>query len=148
MMRACRYSLTALIIAGLTAVCFSACGRKAPPVPPGIPPLQAAKGLTHTLEGAMVTLTWKPISGKAAENLAGYTVMRSVTGPGDDLCEGCPILFKRARELGATTTEYREQVSPGSSYIYKVIGHTTYKETSPDSNLVRFTVPVDDKGDG
>lgn len=141
------YGLTALMFAGLI-MCFVSCGKKAPPVPPGIPPLPVVKGLDYSLDGAWLTLTWKALSGKGSENLSGYTVMRSVTGPHDEPCEGCPILFKRVRDLGPTATEYREQVIPGNSYIYKVVGYTEYKDQSPDSTLIRFTVPDEDKRDG
>lgn len=143
-----KHRITALIIAGLIGVCIAACGKKAPPVPPGIPPLPAVKGLTYVLSGTQLTLSWKAISGKGSENLAGYSVMRSMSGPNDKPCEGCPILFKRVANLGASATEYRENVTPGNSYIYKVVGYTAYKDQSPDSTLIRFTVPSDDLGDG
>lgn len=148
MMKRYGYRFIALIIVGLIGVCFPACGKKAPPVPPGIPSLPVVKGLDYSLDGAWLTLTWKAISGQGSENLAGYKVMRSVTGPNDEPCEGCPILFKRVKDLGPTTTEYREQLIPGNSYIYKVVGYTSYKDQSPDSKLIRFTVPVDEKGNG
>ena len=138
--------ITVWIITGLI-VFFGACGKKGPPVPPGIPPLPSVKGLDYTLTGTRMTLAWKPLSGRGAEQLAGFTVLRSVTRPGDEPCEGCPMVFTRVKQLGATQTEYHETVTPGWTYIYKVIGVTDYKATSPDSRLIRFTVPLESEGE-
>lgn len=119
-----------------------ACGRKMPPVPPGVPALPPVADLKHHVDGDMVTLSWAAPKGKGSETLAGYAVMRSVTDLNDDDCAGCPILFERVTTLGPSSTDYRDHVAQGKRYIYKVMAYTSYKAWSPDSKLIRFMVPL------
>ncbi|MBU1169502.1 MAG: fibronectin type III domain-containing protein [Proteobacteria bacterium] len=131
----------------LTCLFHGACGRKGPPVPPGAPALPPVADLRHDIIGDQMTLSWSAPKGNGADALAGYVVMRSVTDLGDEPCAGCPILFERVTSLGPSVTEYRETVSRGKHYIYKVMAHTSYQAWSKDSRLIRFNVPVVDKGD-
>ena len=123
---------------GLLVFAFAGCGKKAPPIPPGAPELPPVSALAYTIQKDVVTLTWKAPEGKAAKDLAGYTVLRSTTSLDEKECPGCPILFERSATLGATATSYSETLVKGKRYIYKVTAFTSYKATSRDSTLIRF----------
>lgn len=131
-------SCLALLATGILMFAFSGCGKKGPPVPPGSQVLPPVNALTHTIQKDVLTLTWKAPDGKSAKDLAGYTVLRSMTSLDEKECPGCPILFERAATLGATATSYSETLVKGKRYIYKVTAFTSYKATSKDSTLIRF----------
>jgi hypothetical protein len=107
-------------------------------VPPGAPELPPVTALSHSILKDVVTLTWKAPAGKAAKDLAGFTVLRSMTSLDEKDCPGCPILFERIATLGPTVTTYSETLVKGKRYIYKVTGFTSYNSIGRDSDLVRF----------
>lgn len=150
MKRPRRFRNTGILISVLAVLCLvmAACGKKAPPVPPNAPALPPVAHVKHHVDkDNRLTLAWAPIEVKGSDTVAGYTVMRSMTRLDRETCDGCPILFERVSTLGPGTTEYREKLTPGMRYIYKVLAFTTYHAWSPDSGLIRVTVPAENKGD-
>ncbi len=117
---------------------FAACGKKGPPVPPGIPPLPAVSGFAYVIDSDIVRLAWNKPVGDGASNLKGYIVHRSKTAVDSDNCEGCPILFQRVAELNAGSEAFGELIENGHDYIYKVVAISVYGTTSPDSTLIKF----------
>jgi hypothetical protein len=129
----------------ITTVCllllmsaFSGCGRKGPPVAPGVPELLPVAGLSHEISDGMVRISWETAKGGSASILTGYIVHRSVVPVDEESCEGCPVLFQRVAELDKTVLSYSEMVEKGNRYIYKVVSVSKYGTISPDSTFIRF----------
>lgn len=127
-----------LIASIVTAFLFFSCGRKGPPIAPGIPDLSPVTGISYKIEENRVKISWdKP--GKENESiLTGYVVHRSRTGIGEENCDGCPVLFQRIAELGKGSTSYDEPLEKGNNYIYKIVAVSEYGSISPDSKFVKF----------
>jgi len=117
---------------------IAACGKKGPPVPPGIRPIPAVRGFSHVLADDKVRLVWKKPSEWGASKLKGYVVHRSKTAVNGDNCDGCPIMFQRVAELNAGSEAYGELIEKGYDYIYKVVAISVYGSSSPDSTLIKF----------
>ncbi len=135
-----------LSFAILMILVFTACGKKGPPVPPGIPNLPAVSGFSHVIDGDFVRLVWnKPEI--ASSTLKGYVVHRSKTSVGSDNCDGCPISFQRVAEISAGSENFDELIEKGYDYIYKVVAVSIYDSTSPDSKLIKFRYDASDEKD-
>ena len=134
-----RFRLYHFIIASVFMVLiFAACGKKGPPVPPGIQPLPAVRGFSHVVEGDNLRLVWTKPAEWGSSTLKGYVVHRSKTAVNSDNCDGCPILFQRVAELNAGSEAFSELIEKGYDYIYKVVAVSIYGSTSPDSPLIKF----------
>lgn len=133
-----RRRLNGLIASVIMILVFSGCGRKGPPVAPGVPELSPVAGLSYEIEEGFVRLSWDK-SGRENESiLTGYVVHRSVTGIDEETCRGCPVLFERIKELGPESTSYGELLETGKRYIYKVVAVSKYGSVSPDSPFIEF----------
>ncbi|MDF1593347.1 MAG: hypothetical protein P1P89_17675 [Desulfobacterales bacterium] len=125
------------------------CGKKAPPRPPGPEEAPATVGrLSKTISVDTLSLTWDPVTKKAAEP-AGFYVFRSKVRLTDSACPTCPVFFERVaaipyREKGSGDAaphpfEYRETLARGFRYIYKVAAYSNSGAIGKDSNTVEFT---------
>lgn len=126
------------VFAGLVLI-LAGCGRKAAPVPPGIPDLQPVRALSHEVVSDTVTLTWEEPDGSWKSKLAGYSVYRSAISVNEKECPGCPIRFQRVADLKSGKEEYSENLKKGYRYIYKVVAYSEFNTFSNDSKLIRFT---------
>lgn len=138
-----RIRQTGLCLILLLTIMVMACGKKGPPVPPGIPDLPPVTGFVFDLQDDFVTLAWQRPSGKGASILKGYIVYRSKTAVGEEPCTGCPILFEKAAEPHKGTESFGEMIQNGYDYIYKVVAVSEYGTHSPDSELLRFRFDKD-----
>lgn len=140
------------LIAVLTAVAFTGCGKKGPPRPPGQEPAPAAvNDLTKTISGGTLILTWTSAAekGAALKGVAGYHVYRSKRPETESDCQDCPLIFQRVAvipfEKGESAGQaphqfaYREPLENGYHYIYKVVGFSRGGAIGKDSNTVNFT---------
>lgn len=128
-----------IVSVSVVSVIISGCGRKAPPMPPGIPDLQAVTDINHTINGDAVTLTWTAPQGEGNDILEGYVVHRSVSPVEDEECPGCPIRFQKVADIKSGTESHTEVLKKGYRYIYKVVAYSEYNTFSRDSKLVKFT---------
>ncbi len=123
----------------LFMIAFSGCGRKGPPVAPGVPELLPVAGLSYELTDNLVRISWAQARGGAASVLTEYIVHRSVIPMDEDSCEGCPVLFQRVAELDKSIHSYGELIEKGNRYIYKVVSVSIYGTISPDSEFIKFS---------
>jgi predicted small lipoprotein YifL len=102
-----------VVLAACLVFAFQGCGRKGPPIPPGaiVPP--KVSGLSHTIQGDTLTLTWKAPEGQGAGSVEGYEVLRSSTSLEEKECTGCPISFERAARLGSSQTSFTDKLVLG-----------------------------------
>lgn len=117
---------------------LSACGVKAPPVPPQRPPLAVAENLAATVAGDTVTLTWRH-DGTVREG-DGYEVFRAATDPDQPPCPGCPLVFQKAGTIaadrGAAEVVFSETLPAGFIYTYKVRAVGRSGDRGADSRTV------------
>lgn len=130
-----------IFVAACLVFTFQGCGKKGPPIPPGaiVPP--KVSGLSHTIQGDTLTLTWQTPEGRAAKVVDGYDVLRSSTSLDEKECAGCPISFERLARLGSSQTSFTDKLVLGKRYIYKVVAVTSYQVQGRDSKLIRFNYP-------
>lgn len=128
-----------ILIILLSGIVLTGCGRKAAPMPPGIPELPPVTQVDYKIDGGTLTLSWEPPKGQGSSILAGYIVSRSVVDAGGKECSGCPVMFERVAKLTAGNETYVEGLEKGNRYIYKVIAYSKHDSYSHDSKLVRFT---------
>jgi hypothetical protein len=134
-LRAWKMALTLILLAGLA---LWGCGVKGPPVPPQRPPLQPAEGLTGSLEGDTVILTWHHDPG--AKGIDSYVVLRAQDDPATPECPGCPRIYQRVgtAHVDRATRELRfsETVPDGYVYTYKLRAVGTTGDQGPDSRTI------------
>jgi hypothetical protein len=120
---------------------MAGCGKKAMPSPPDAGPVPVVSDLSFSVDGGDVQLTWsvpRDISGGEA------VVSRARAELGDEMCDGCPLLFQQVAVLPihpqrpASTQTYRESLSPGFRHTYRVILKEDGGRTGTPSNPVTF----------
>jgi hypothetical protein len=138
--------LIGLILALVCAALPVSCGKKAPPRLPDRDVAAGVRNLTATLEGGDIVLRWTAMADKDAQGAGGYFVYRSADPVTEDVCDGCPVLFRRVAEvpMAAPAQEgrrmtYREAPMPGTRYRFKVVPYDEQKRIGPDSNIVGIT---------
>ena len=130
-----------MLLVFLTLV--SGCGKKAPPVAPRQPAMNAVTDLTARIQDGVVTLAWhyQP-SGVAVTGYAVYGAKQTLSvSP----CAGCPLLFEKMETvpLAPGTAAERQQltwsqpVTGGYGYIFKVVPVQSSGAQGPDSNLAK-----------
>ena len=125
----------------------SACGKKAPPLPPTDFELPAVEALTSDLDGEKLTLKWPVPDWEAPVGieLAGFNVYRAKV-PEGEVCDECPVRYQKvdAIEIDDLTAvfgsdlEYRESLEKGFQYRYKVIPYTNTGREGDESPIVRI----------
>ena len=143
------YIIISLLLCLAMPLLFAAgCGKKTPPIPPGlgvpVPALQLEKNIT----GSTLTLSWTIGQFNGKEMWEKFSVFRSKTGPEESSCSSCPILFQYLTDIPVTRREpdahgksemqFQDQLEEGFHYIYKVTGYSKYIPDGSDSNLVTF----------
>lgn len=126
-----------LIACGLAAALLASvaggCGRKGPPLPPGLRlPAAPGKVILAGPDGAL-TLSWAPpredLGGRPVTAISGYAVLRGAWPPGEGPCASCPDDLKPAGTVDAVerrgrglpeTAWVEEDAQPGWTYRYRV----------------------------
>jgi hypothetical protein len=122
----------------LTAM--AGCGKKAMPSAPDTRPVPPVTDLSHEVGGGYVHLEWRV----PTDIIGGVAVVsRSRTKISDDMCDGCPLVFQQIAVLEippnrSAPQTYREPLSPGFRYTYRVVLREARGRTSAPSNLVTF----------
>ena len=120
----------------LLCLVSSGCGVKAPPVPPDArSPVIAT--FTHTRENATVLLSWALAEGSPIPQ--SYTFYRSRVSLTDKPCEGCPLVFKRLRQIpadGRTSGVETIAVEQGYRYGFKMTATDANGLEGPDSRTL------------
>ena len=115
-------------------VLFSACGRKAPPMPPTAVEPPVVQNFQAHMEGLKLQLSW-PIpkwEGNNSNYLAGFFVYGSKENLSETGCKDCPHQFKRVADLRLdvqsiapiTRMTYEASLEKGFRYYYKVSCYT------------------------
>ena len=137
-----------LLTVGVVALVVSGCGIKKAPSLPDVGTPKGVRDLRATIAGEDILLEWttaglERIGERAAK---GFYVYRADEPADADVCEGCPIMFRRVglvriyRELPPEEVlSYREPKRSGLRYIFKVAAFNDLGLLGADSNLVRLT---------
>lgn len=124
------------------------CGIKKSPQLPDVKTPTGVKDLQVSVAGEEILLEWTTagLENKGDEAAQGFYVYRSDESAGAEVCEGCPILFRRVglvkiyRELAPEEVlSYREPKRTGVRYIFKVVAFNDRGLLGEDSNLARLT---------
>lgn len=133
-----------LLVAGSFLACVAGCGRKGPPVAPGIAAPAAVSDLAARVDKGRVTLEWRVPGAADAAPPEGFRIYRADLGPAD--CADCPLLFAKIGELPLDPQQrpapdkplglsWQDTPASGRRYVYKVSAYGRGRETV-DSNLV------------
>jgi hypothetical protein len=138
-----KYSII-LCLGFMIFACFmtTACGVKAPPVPPDYTPPPAIKDLGYALEDGSVVLSWS-LFGKERDRgtkVQGAKVYRSKDSLENPACENCPRIFSVVQDMSLEQDNmfYREPLQKGFRYYYKIVIYDESSLESADSNVVSF----------
>lgn len=141
------YLLAALIIMILSP----ACGKKAPPRPPGATPLPAINSLKSTTRGEVLWLTWSipEKMGDRISDVVGFVIYRSKVATIGSSCENCPVVFKKLNQvplegafskgIGKEIFSFEDVLEINHRYVYQVSTLTSSGQESPGSNQVTVT---------
>lgn len=137
------------IFAAVGALFFvSACGKKAPPLPPAHFDVPAVEDLSYDLDGDQLSLTWPVPEWDPPQGieLAGFYVYRAKVRQ-EDVCYHCPIHFEKIDDVAVddlsallqSDAEYRETLDKGFQYHYKVAPYTNRGREGGDSPIVTIS---------
>lgn len=111
------------------------------PSPPGVEPVPVVSDLSQKLDGTDVLLEWTVPNDTAEGEMI---VSRAETKLNEETCDGCPLMFRQVAVLpinlqGSDSKQtFRDSLSPGFRYTYKVVLKTEDGRTGEDSNQVTF----------
>ena len=137
-----------LLTVGIVILAVSGCGIKKAPSLPEVGTPMGVQDLRASIAGDDILLEWTTAGLERIGELAakGFYVYRADEPADADICEGCPIMFRRVglvriyRELPPEEVlSYREPKRPGVGYIFKVVAFNDHGLLGADSNLVRLT---------
>jgi len=124
------------------------CGKKTQPVPPGQVGSKPVINLTKKIHNSTLTLNWGIAPSAGEGTWERFVVFRSRTGPGEENCRGCPIIFQpiahlpiqnmRESSTGKKEMHFQEELEEGSGYAYKVTGYTANDTAGYDSTIIKF----------
>jgi predicted small lipoprotein YifL len=134
------------MIAGMLfmlAWCFSACGKKGPPLPPGYLEPPVVDDLHYQIIGGRLMLEWStPESGESrVYNIAGARVYRFKAPVNNEVCRDCPLnlSFVTSIPFESGHMNYREVLEKGYHYAYQVLLYDQADREGKKSNIVDFT---------
>ncbi len=134
------FTLGFLCLASLFLV--SSCGKKGPVLPPIKTgnALAAPENIAYTLAGNQVILTWThaidPVNARLQPQ--AFKVFLATKQPDD--CEGCPFAFKNAGLVPMPAMVYRQDLSLGPHYYFRVqaIGENDIKSAYSKTIYIDF----------
>lgn len=96
------------------------CGRKAPPVPPNFDGLTVPAGVSASLVGERVVVSWSDPPFSERSWVTGYRVYLSILEEGEKECTGCPIRFEKIGETASDVRRFDFSASLGVLYTIEV----------------------------
>ena len=135
-----------LLIGAAVFILFSACGRKADPMPPTAVPPPVVQNFQANMDGLSLQLSW-PVpkwEGSNGSYLAGFYVYGSKESLSDEGCKDCPHQFERVGDLRLdpqtvapeVLVTYKEPLEKGFRYYYKVVCYTDSGNEGEFSKIV------------
>ncbi|WP_300673798.1 fibronectin type III domain-containing protein [Desulfoluna sp.] len=109
-----------LILVGMLLLMCTACGRKAPPVPPRFDGLTPPAGVTARVQEKTLIVAWSDPSRSEWRLVTGYRIYLSTLKQGEESCKGCPVRFEKVGDAGAGERQFRLAASPGVLYTFEV----------------------------
>lgn len=105
---------------GMLLLACLACGRKAPPVPPRFDGLTPPSGVSASMEGEVLTLSWAEPPFSERSLVTGYRIYLSMLKKGEERCAGCPVRFEKIGERGSHGRGFGFSAPEGVLYILEV----------------------------
>jgi hypothetical protein len=121
----------------------SNCGRKLPPIQPGVLPPPAVADLTHEVRESEILLFWsQPAVNPAKESAAaGFKVLRLRQTKAEAECRSCPAPFLVIADVAVSGRKpgsrfrFLDRLEPGFMHRYKVQAYTADGVAGKDSNV-------------
>jgi hypothetical protein len=143
MLSTCR-RLAALSVLILLWGALAGCGRKMPPIAPGVYPPPPVKDLTYELKADQLTLFWPAptVRSEKESPAVGFNVLRARQTASEAECRTCSVRYQVAgtvRRAGIDPSErlqFQERLEPGYKYRYKIISISADGLESKDSVIV------------
>lgn len=140
-----------LFIASLLLL-TTACGVKAPPVPPEYVQPPAVTDLSAEVTDEMIRLSWTiPQATGKEPPLTGFYVLRSKTRMTVTECPTCPVGYEKIADLPIRKSDretgqirYSEVREGEFRYLYKVTGYSANGGESRASKVVRIENEAND----
>jgi hypothetical protein len=118
------------------------CGRKLPPIQPGVLPPPTVTDLTHEVRESEILLFWsQPAVNPAKESAAaGFKVLRMRQTKAEAECRTCPMPFQVIADITASGRKsgsrfrFQDRLEPGYLHSYKVQAYTADGVAGKDSN--------------
>lgn len=122
----------------------SGCGRKLPPIQPGVLPPATVADLMHEVRGSEIILFWSlPAFNPAKQNAsAGFKVLRARQAAAEADCRTCPAPFQVIADIAAagrspgSSMRFRDRLEAGFNYSYKLQAYTVDGVAGKDSNVI------------
>lgn len=129
------------------ALFASGCGRKLPPIQPGVLPPPAVADLAYEVREGEILLFWNmPAFNPEKESAAaGFRVQRSRQTAAEAECRTCPTRFQAVGDIGASgrapgsRIRFRDAPETGFVYSYKVQAYTADGRTGEESKTLAVT---------
>jgi hypothetical protein len=120
------------------------CGRKMPPIQPGLLPPPTVADLTYEMRGNEIILLWTlpAFSQKKESAAAGFQVLRARQTTAEAQCRECPAPFETVGDVLASgravgsRLRFRDAMEPGFTHSYKLKPYTADGVIGQDSNTV------------
>lgn len=150
MQRRCKRSFIQLSLMILAAaLILTACGKKAPPIPPKRLEAPVVRDLQAHVELEHLLLRWTipQTDNRQVAPAVRFILYRAQSALAETACDTCPILFKRRAEVALTGKRTdlidgqwltcRDSLEKGYQYIYKLKAVTASGALGEDSNYIR-----------
>jgi hypothetical protein len=135
----------ALVLLGVLLLTLGgSCGRKLPPIQPGVLPPPAVADLSYEMHGSEIVLIWSlPAFRQDQESAAaGFKVLRARQTAAEAECQTCPAPFQTIGDVWASgkrpasRLRFRDALEPGFKYRYKLKSYSADGVFGKDSNEV------------
>jgi len=120
------------------------CGRKLPPIQPGVFPPPTVADLAQEVQGNEIVLSWTiPAFTPDKESAAtGFKILRARQTAAEAECQECPAPFEAIGDVWASgkkpgsRLKFRDALEPGFKYSYKLRAYTADEVVGRNSNVV------------
>jgi hypothetical protein len=134
----------AVLFGGLLLSLGGSCGRKLPPIQPGVLPPPTVADLAYEMHGREIILVWTlPVFRHDQESAAaGFKILRARQTMAEAECQTCPAPFQTVGDVlasgkrSAGRLRFRDTLEPGFNYRYKLRAYSADGVFGKDSNEV------------